>query len=171
MRFSQRIVPVMVIIALAFPRIAAADDGWQMPSLNPFAKKGRPPTSARVSDPGSSWKMPSFLPGGAKKSAPEKGTAKTTAKKSNQPTTWQKMTTSSRKFWNQTADTLNPFNDALDNKPPPSATGSNSYFSQASNSKSKQQKSSTFLPSWFSEEKEEKPKTVNEFLGRPRPGY
>ena len=166
MRFSQRIA-VMVIIVVAFPQIAAADDGWQMPSLNPFSKKGRPPTSARVSDSGSSWKMPSFLPGGAKKSAP----AKNTAKKTNQPSAWQKMTTSSRKFWNQTADTLNPFNDAEDNKPPPSATGSNSYFSQASSSKSKQQKSSTFLPSWFSEEKEEKPKTVNEFLGRPRPGY
>jgi hypothetical protein len=167
MRFSQQVVPVMVLLVVAFPQLAAADGGWQMPSLNPFAKKGRPPTSVRVSDSSSSWKMPSFLTGGTKKSAP----VKNTAKKSNQPTTWQKMSTSTKKFWSQTADTLNPFNDADDNKPPPSVTGTNTYFSQASNAKSKQQKSSTFLPSWFSAEKEEKPKTVNEFLGRPRPGY
>jgi hypothetical protein len=162
MRFSLRIVPAILLVVIALPQLAAADDGWQMPNLNPFAKKSRPPTSARVSD-GSSWKMPSFLTGGTKKPA--------APKKPNQPTTWQKMSASNRKFWSQTADTLNPFNDANDNQPPPAATGSNSYFSQASNRKTKEKKSSTFLPSWFSEEKEEKPKTVNEFLGRPRPGY
>ena len=59
------------------------------------------------------------------------------------------------------------FNDANDNKPPPSVTGSNTYFSQASNSKKKQEKSSTFLPSWFSEEKEEKPKTPDVFADNP----
>jgi hypothetical protein len=153
---------------VAFPALAtAADGGWQMP--NPFAKKASPPTSRRVSDSsGSGWKMPSLWP--AKK------TTTSAARKPAQPSTWQKMTTSTKQFWSTTADTINPFNDA-DDKPqqPISVTGTNTYFSQAANRKTTKTKSKSFLPSWRSGEEEtparENTGGVNDFLSQPRPGF
>jgi hypothetical protein len=160
---------LLVICSLvAFPALAsAADGGWQMP--NPFAKKAGPPTSRRVSDSsGSGWKMPSLWP--------DNKTTTAAARKPAQPSTWQKMTTSTKKFWSTTADTLNPFNDA-DDKPqqPISVTGTNTYFSQAANGKTTKAKSKSFLPSWQSGEEEapvrEKSGDVNSFLSQPRPGF
>lgn len=161
----QRLVAAVVLSLAVVSSTSRAAEGWQMPNLNPFAKKAGPPTSARVSDAGDGWKMPSFAPKAKKKS--------TMAGKRPQPTTWQKMTTGSKKFWSQTADTLNPFNDAKDNRPMPSVTGTNSYFSQASSRKSNTQKSNTFLPSFWSSEKESPKRSndVNNFLSQPRPGY
>ena len=160
---------LLILLSLAFvPVAASADDGWQMPNLNPFAKKGGPPTSARVSDSsGGAWKMPSLMP----KSKPA-----TAARRPAQPSAWQKMTTSTKQFWSTTADTLNPFNDANDKPQQPiSATGSGSYFSQTSNRKTPKAKSNSFLPSWpSSETKPEEPaepNSVNSFLSLPRPGF
>jgi len=149
----------LVLVAASF---AAGDEGWQMPNLNPFAKKGRPPTSARVSDSPSGLKMPSLWPTKKKTTA---------ARRQAQPSAWQKMSSSSKKFWSATADTLNPFNDANDKSQKPiSATGSNSYFSQAANRKPKPEKSSSILPAWFSgEEQDPDPKDVNGFLKLPMP--
>ena len=157
----HRCLILCLAISLVLGGAAAAQEGWQMPNLNPFAKKGRPPTSARVSDSSGSWKVPSLW----------SGKKKATAAKANQPSAWQKMTASSKKFWSATADTLNPFNDANDKSSEPiSATGSNSYFSQAANSKPKPEKSNGILPAWFSgEEEDARPKGVNDFLRLPMP--
>jgi hypothetical protein len=159
----------VALLSFALAGASRGEDAWQMPSLNPFAKKkAGPPTSARVSDSSSGWKMPSLWP--AKKPA----TA--AARKPAQPTAWQRMSNSTRQFWSTTADTLNPFNDAADKPQQPiSATGANSAFTQAANRKSTAAKSKTFLPSWMSSgddesaAREETP-TVNSFLSRPRPG-
>jgi len=145
----------------------AADSGWQMP--NPFAKKGGPPTSTRVSNAsGDGWKMPSLWP----TSKP----ATAAARRPAQPSAWQKMTTSTKKFWSTTADTLNPFNDANDKPQQPiSVTGTNTYFSQAANRKTTKAKGKSFLPSWRTGEDEsparEKSGDVNGFLSQPRPGF
>lgn len=156
----------VLVVAIA-PVTAGADDGWKMPNLNPFARKGAPPTSARVSDSSGSWKMPSLWP----KSKPA-----TAARRPAQPSAWQKMTDSTRKFWATTADTLNPFNDANDKPQQPiSATGSNTYFSQTANRKSAKPKSNSFLPSWRTGEAESEVREangdVNKFLSQPRPGF
>jgi len=156
---------LLVALSLSFVSVAAssAADGWKMSSLNPFATKSGPPTSARVSDsPTAGWKMPSLWP----KSKP----ATAAARRPAQPTAWQKMTSSTKKFWSTTADTINPFNDANDKPQQPiSVTGTNTYFSQAANRKTTKAKSKSFLPSWGSGEAEvdASPKTVNGFLKQP----
>jgi hypothetical protein len=164
--YARRWTLIALVVAMS-PLAALADDGWSMPNLNPFARKGAPPTSARVSD-STGWKMPSLWP----KSKP----AATSSRRTAQPSAWQKMTNSTKKFWATTADTLNPFNDANDKPPQPiSATGSNSYFSQVANRKPSKPKSNSFLPSWRMGEAEPEVREtngdVNKFLSQPRPGF
>jgi hypothetical protein len=164
---ALRTLTIAIVVAIA-PAAVLADDGWKMPNLNPFARKGAPPTSARVSDsPTGSLKMPSLWP----KSKPV-----TASRKPAQPSAWQKMTNSTKKFWATTADTLNPFNDANDKPQQPiSVTGTNTYVSQTANRKTAKSKSKSFLPSWRSGEAEpavhEKKGDVNSFLSQPRPGF
>ncbi len=164
-RFAFWFVVVSSLVAISSTH---ADDGWKMPSLNPFAKKGGPPTSARVAgSPSGSWKLPSLWPATKPAAA---------ARKPSQPSAWQKMTTSTRKFWSTTADTLNPFNDAEDKPQQPiSATGANSYFSQMANRKTTKSKSNAFLPSWTGSQDEapvrQEKSGVNAFLSQPRPEF
>jgi hypothetical protein len=143
---------------------ASAEEGSMLSKLNPFSYKRqrKAPVSARASD-NSSWKMPSLWP---------KKTTMASSKPAG-PSTWQKMTSGTKTFFNETADTLNPFNDANDKVEPPAITGRNTMFSQASNSKKADEKSYFSLPSWLggAEEEEERPKTVNEFLLQPKPDF
>jgi hypothetical protein len=163
-RHSALAAAIAIMLSLA-PQAARAEGGWQMPNLNPFKKSG-PPTSSRVSDSATSgWKFPKLWPSGT--------TSRTTRKPAG-PSTWQKMTTSTKSFFSKTADVLNPFDDADDNQSAaPPITGSNAYFAQAGRQKKKEEKSSTFLPSWWTseEEKPQKAETVQDFLARPRPGF
>ena len=157
---------LIAVSVFAFASLARAEGGWSMPNLNPFAKKAGPPTSTRVSnrvsDQGGGWKMPKMWP----------TSGKTIVKKPAGPSTWQKVKGGTKSLMTKTADMLNPFDDAPDNAPEPSVTGSNSYFSQVANGKPAAKKPSTFLPSWFSgEEEEPQAKTVTDFLALPRPGY
>lgn len=155
------------------PHIASAAGGWGLPNLNPFAKKSGPPTSARVSDQSQSgWGLPKMWPS-------SKTTTTTTgrgpvARKAAGPSTWQKMTTSTKRAWTKTADVLNPFDDASQQQSEPSVTGSNAYFSQVANRKSspKKKEPSSVIPAWWSgEEASSEPKSVGEFLSQPRPGF
>ena len=162
-RFAFWMVVVSFVVTISSVQ---ADDGWKMPNLNPFGKKAGPPTSARAAQSGG-WKLPSLWPATRPASA---------ARKPSQPSAWQKMTTSTRKFWSTTADTLNPFNDAEDKPQQPiSATGANSYFSQTANRKTTKSKSNSFLPSWTGSQDEapvRKEKSgVNAFLSQPRPEF
>jgi hypothetical protein len=154
---------ILVLVSFAFlaPAAQAQSGGWKMPNLNPFKKAG-PPTSARVSDD-SGLKMPRLWP----------ATGKTIVKKPAGPSTWQKFKSGSKSVWNKTADVLNPFDDANDKPEPIEITGSNSFVNQVANRKQpeKEKKSSTFLPSWWSDKEEPKSKTVQDFLAQPRPGF
>ncbi len=159
---------VVVSLSVIAVESSHADDGWKMPNLNPFAKKAGPPTSARVADSSSSgWKLPSLWPATKPVNA---------ARKPSAPSAWQKMTTSTRKFWSTTADTLNPFNDAEDKPQQPiSATGANSYFSQTANRKTAKAKGNSFLPSWTTGDDDQPVREerggVNAFLSQPRPEF
>jgi hypothetical protein len=156
-----------VLIAAAFftttlPNGACGEDGgWGMPNLNPFGGKAKPPTSQRAANPATSgWKMPNLWP----------QTSAKPKKKSNQPTTWNRMTSGTTTFFSKTADALTPW----DNKPaapPPKLTGSNSIFTQSGATKGNSQKSNSVSPaSWWSSDKADQPdKSVNDFLSRPRP--
>jgi hypothetical protein len=162
---AQIITAIAIVLAFASApaTIAAEDGGWKLPNLNPFSQKGKPPTSARASTAKSSgWQWPKLWTGA------------TTAKaKTRQPSAAQKVTNSTKQFFSKTADALNPWDDAKDQqasapKPP---TGKN-VFSQASASKSKNEKSTSLIPSWPWGDKEkpqeERPKTVTDFLAQPR---
>lgn len=158
---SRIALAAVLLLALVAPA-ALAEGGWGLSSLNPFAKKAGPPTSARVSDGTGGLKMPKMWP----------TSGKTIVKKPAGPSAWQKMKSGTKSFMSKTADVLNPFNDDADNEPEPQITGSNSYFSQAANGKSADKKPSTFLPSWWTgAEEDPEPKTVSDFLALPRPGY
>ena len=158
----------LAALTVLFAASPAQAEGWEMPNLNPFAKRTGPPTSTRISDEDSSSWVPSMpkLPSLPSMSG---------SRKSNKPSTWQKMSSSTKGFFSKTADVLNPFDDQEDAVAEPSITGSNSYFSQASARRGRTKKKSggmSLLPTWpFGEEKPEEPETVNSFLARPRPGY
>jgi hypothetical protein len=156
-RFARAIC-LIAMLTIPLSGSAAEGTGWKMPNLNPFAAKRR--AAAHVSDsPTSGFHFPKLWPasGSAKKSLITKG----------QPSSWQRMTSGTKKFFSKTADAVNPWDD----KPQPtkSITGSNSVFTN--NAAPKEPKSGSILPaSWWTEEKQsDKPKSVNEFLARPRP--
>lgn len=149
---------------VAVPGLASAEGGF-LSGLNPFnyTRQKKAPVSARANQ-SSGWGMPKLWPGGSN----------TAQRKPAGPSTWQRVTTGTKNLVSTTADTLNPFNDANDNPPPPALTGSNTMFSQASNSKKAEEKSGfSLIPSWpwGAKEEEKRPKTVNDFLMQDKPGY
>jgi hypothetical protein len=153
---------VLAVIVVS-PRFSLAEEsGWKMPGLS--SSTAKPPTSGRASDPPTSgWKMPKMPNLWPQTAAKPK-------RRSNQ-TTWNRMTSGTQTFFNKTADALTPW----DNKKPaatPNITGSNTAFTRNNRAKksSTEEKSSSILPaSWWGSEKPDEPRTVNEFLARPRP--
>jgi hypothetical protein len=159
MRWMSSFVAAL-LLAIVTPLCAVGDNSsWKMPNLNPFATKGK--TASRPSTaPTSGWHMPTLW-------QTTKGPVRHKPKPANQPSTLSKMSTGTQQFFAKTADTLTPW----DNKkpaPPSKITGSNSIFTHQS--KPKEKESSGIAPaSWWSTEKSDAPKSVNEFLSQPRP--
>jgi len=164
MRAHLKLSIAFVVVFVSASAFTAADDGgWSLPNLNPFSQKGKPPTSSRAaSKKNSAWQWPKLW-------SAQKTTAKT---KSKQPSAVQKVTNNTKQLFSKTADALNPWDDAADNQAPPARpTGLNTPFSQASAKKSSDSPSNTSLiPSWpwGDKAKDDRPKTVNDFLSQPR---
>jgi hypothetical protein len=159
---NTRYVTLWIAIAIVIFCVdftTAEESSWKLPNLNPFGSKGQPPTAARApKSGGSTWKMPKLWPGSSAK------------RPTGQPTMLQKATTGTKQFFSKTADALNPWDDAND-QPPPRPSGSNSAFSRATKKKKESTGSGLSPASWWtSEEKDDRDKTVNDFLSRPRPG-
>ncbi|RCS42151.1 hypothetical protein DTL42_20180 [Bremerella cremea] len=94
------------------------------------------------------------------------GSSPAPAKKSTGPSTLQKINNGTKDFFYKSADFLNPFDDAEDEKPTRRTTYRGGYHSA---SKKKQQESSSWFGGWFSTEPEPAPpQTVSEFLDLPR---
>jgi hypothetical protein len=144
-----------VICLSAAAASAGADSGWKMPNLNPFASK----TSTASRPPTSGWKMPNLLP---KTAAPKRRT--------NQPSTLGKMTKGTQQFFSKTADALNPW-DSKQPEPAAKITGSNSIFTNQSKTTKAENKSSSVSPAswWGGDNKDSRPKSVNDFLSQQRP--
>ena len=164
MSMHGKLLTTALIMGLSWPLLARGDDGggWKMPNLNPFSRKGAPPTSAHISDD-SAWKLPNLLPTSSQKKT---AATKSTASKTTGPSTLQKMTTGTKTMLAKTADALNPFDDAND-KQPVRVTGSKNAARQAA--AKKKAASSSWFPSLWSTEEEKRPKTVNDFLRQERP--
>src|SRR5262245_49432927 len=140
-KLSVKVV-VVAMLACWVHVVVAADDEWKVPNLNPFASKGKPPTTGHISDaPTSGWHMPKLW---TKSAAPKR--------KTNQPSTWSKMTGGTQKFFTKTADALTPWDNKKPAAPPPKITGSNSIFSQSQAAKKQSQSSSVQPASWWSTE-------------------
>jgi hypothetical protein len=152
---------IAVSLAIFCPHLALGEESsWKMPNLNPFASK--PKTTSRASSaPTSGWHMPKLW-------QTTKRPVRHKTKPAPQPSTFSRMTSGTQQLFSKTTDALTPW----DNKkpaPPPKITGSNSIFTQQS-SKPKEKESSGIAPaSWWSTDKNDTPKSVNEFLSQPRP--
>jgi hypothetical protein len=149
-----------IVMSLAIPLVLAAEDGgWKMPNLNPFSSSGQ---TGSGQPPTSGWKMPKLLPSTTAKARPKR--------KSNQPTTWNKMTNDTQQFFSKTADTLNPWDNK---KPAPrqNLTGSNTAFTHNNAAKKVSTSSGAVAPaSWFSSDKGgQRATSVSDFLSQPRP--
>src|SRR5262245_49222804 len=89
-----------VVMMVAAPVLALADGGgWTMPNLNPFAQKGKPPTTNRSASAGG-WQWPKLW------------SSNSAAKsKSKKPSAMQSVTKGTKQFFSKTADAFNPWDD------------------------------------------------------------
>jgi hypothetical protein len=159
----------LACIAAAAP---ARAEGWSFPNLNPFKteKKEVSPyvpatrdwSAAEAEDPPTSgFRLP-------KMKLPSMGGA--SQKPSSDPSMMQRFGQGTKNFFSKTADVLTPWDN--DKKPLPStrSTGVRRVYPGSPNAVQEEKKS--FFSSLFSSDDEpEKPRTVNGFLGQPRPKY
>ncbi len=160
-------VALILAVTTSTAHAQAPTSGWRMPNLNPFASKTNAPaapggrsTAAKVLDPFG------LIPGTGGKTA-----TASFGRQTQQPSTWQKMTTGTKRMASQTADFLNPFDDAQPQTRNENLTGSNSVFNQQANRRRNAgaQEKKSWLPGFGAPQPEEKPNSVNGFLAQPRP--
>jgi hypothetical protein len=99
---------------------------------------------------GSEWSLPNLNPFRA-----------TASKRSNQPSTWTKMSRNTKTFFSRTYDVLTPWDTDAEKARSPKST--------RNASKSDNQGKSLFSSWWSAEEEPKKPQTVSEWLKQPRP--
>ena len=146
-----------------------AQETTKKPWWNPFAQteSSSSSTSMRESsffDQGSSeplFRLPSFLKGSSD------GTATTaSAPVTKKPSTFSKIGSQTKRFWNGTIDFLNPFDGKTSNNKP--AMYGQGYQPQ---SQANQAESGSRFGWLWGNAKPEEPASVNEFLRMPRPKF
>lgn len=161
----------LLVSATAAPVAAQTPTtGWKMPNLNPFQKTNTG-ASGSVSDQ-SKPLVPNALNPFKLIPGTGGGTSQSSYSKPQGPTTWQKVSGGTKKMAKQTADFLNPFDDAAPPTREQRMTGTNSSFNQMANpGRAAAAPKKSWIPGWgSSEETNTKPRTVNEFLAQPRVG-
>ncbi len=150
----------ITVVTIACSSIAAEDGGWKMPNLNPFSGGSHASASSHASQPPTSgWKMPKLW-----SQAPAQG-----KKRINQPAASNRSAKGGQSFFSKTADALNPW-DKKQPAAPPKVTGSSSIFTNKSTTTPAKKDDAVKPASWWSgDKKNDPPKTVNEFLSKPRP--
>jgi hypothetical protein len=151
---------IFIALAAVCSRARADDGGWKMPNLNPFSGDGHAAMgNGAAQPPTSGWKAPKLWP-----------QAPTQSKRAaNKPATHNRAKSGTQNIFSKTAEALNPW-DKKQPAPPPKLTGSNSVFTHKSTTKPAKKDDSVKPASWWSSEKKsEPPKTVNDFLSKPRP--
>jgi hypothetical protein len=150
-----------LIVALMATGSAQAG-GWELPNLNPFAKKQASPSTR----PSSGWKMPSLWP----------SSSNTASRAPSGPSTWQRMTSGTSAAMSKTASYLNPFGSrsTTTTAASPSPSGYGSPFSSTP-VKGTAKESKPAATSWLwgdsEPKKDTRPRTVNEFLSQPKPEF
>jgi hypothetical protein len=155
------------LVLLATSLSVLADEGGSNWSWwNPFTsqKSGSKKVSASVSDGKTSGQSSLKLPSLPKMSLPTMSTGRTSVARRSpagaQPSTWDKMTRSTKEFFSKTYDLLTPW-DNHKSSPPKPPTHSGTGRGPSSN------KSSSWWP-WSKTEESKEPQTVNEFIAQPR---
>jgi hypothetical protein len=151
---NVRYLALALVLTLATQTIGYSQDSKSW--WNPFASSSSSSSSSKTRDSqyfsnNSGMKMPEFKMStwGTSNSKPKK----------KQPSAMSRMSSTTKRWWDNTVDFMNPF----DNKPAPKPKSS--YHSQ------KQPTENKGMFSWmWQEEKTESPTTVKEFLRNPRPG-
>jgi hypothetical protein len=146
------LVGIVTLLAI-LPSAAQAESNWKFPNLNPFSKNSDTDGEKAKS---SRFQMPRLLPAWGAKSS----------RRSSEPSTWNKLTTGTKEFFSKTADVLTPWDTAAEKKAGNSSI-SNRFTSR--NYREKEKKES-FFTGWIPKKNEPKqPRSVSEFLKRPRP--
>ena len=155
-----RLLSLGIVFVLAFAASAQAEWGWKpkmpsMPNLNPFKRRDSHP--ANIGNQESSWQWP--------------GMSRKPAEPQAKPSTWQRVSSSTKSGWAKTKSALTPWRA----KPQPEEelviTGANSSFSRMANSNAKQPAKKAFW-AWGAEEDDERPQqasSVSDFIGGRRP--
>jgi hypothetical protein len=99
---------------------------------------------------GSDWSLPNLNP-----------FSSTTPKRSNQPSTWSKMSRNTKTFFSRTYDALTPWDT--------DAEKARAQKASRNSGKSNNQSKSPFSSLWSAEEEPKKPQTVSDWLKQPRP--
>jgi hypothetical protein len=118
-----------------------ADDGWSLAKLNPFkGKSGDAAVRMRVED------------------QLAEARARSGMSRSEQPSTWARISQGTQDFFGKTKDVLMPW--TKDDK-------------QRTNARSrpKPKKKPSIMTAWLKKERPQRPKTVVDFLGNDRPGF
>jgi hypothetical protein len=144
----RRMIYVVFLATLTLAIPAAFAEGWKMPNLNPFKKASASPDRAKASfsDNAKSGGLPKFaMP-----------TWPSQSKKSQGPSTMQKLNKNTKEFFGKTKNVLMPWSTSSQ-KP----------------TDSRKAKKKSFFSSWIPKPKREKepPKTVTDFLGQERPRF
>lgn len=170
MNNSRSILSAFCVLFAISATSLAAESGWKLPNLNPFAKKSPTSTSGTISDrPQSSWQLPK-LPKLNLQPPKIDLLPKWSQPKTNRPSgpsAWDKFTANTKSFLNKTKDTLtSPF------KSPTAKTSRPTSVRQFGRTEKRSTGKSLFA-GWLTPKKEApKPrKAPHEFLKQPRPQF
>jgi len=148
---KQQVFTVMLfvmVVSCAYP-LRAGDD-WSLTKLNPFKKKSSEPQRAQASLSDEDSRDAGF-PDLFSQAA---GQRDRTAPPADDPSAWDRMSEGTKAFWGKTKNVLMPWNKK----------------SKASRTRSA--KKPSIFTSWLLPKKQpQRPQTVKDFLGQPRPGF
>lgn len=146
---------ICCLLCTVLANSAAAEDHWKLPNLNPFKKSEKRTTS--TSQNGLKLSKLGTTPNSGLSSR----------KRSNEPSTWSKVTQGTKGFFSKTYDVLTPW-DTEAEKAQARKARSPALFSNTGSNKKPEKKA--FLTGWLHDEEEPRqPQTVSEWLAQPRP--
>lgn len=145
----------LAAVIVAAVNLPAAAEGWPALTLNPFKSSDQPSKSNSGSNP---LRLPDLTGRSSKKTV-----------KTKEPSTWQKLSTGTKKALTKTKETLLPWTKKED----PNQSILERYTVNDLDYSPQPKKPKTGLASWLSSDDEEeddgRPKTVTDFLKQPRP--
>ncbi len=149
---KQISILMLVVIVAASAGLAHADNSWSLSKLNPFKKKPTADARARASVSDEVTQRKGF----PRMTMPTWASRSRTPERRKEPSTMDKISQGTKDLFGKTKNVLMPW----------------SSDSKKKKSRAKASEKPSFLTSWLPQkETPKRPKTVNDFLKQPRPGY